>query len=299
MAVKEINTRQPAALLERLQRIHADPQTSAVKLDKAELGELLKLSMRGRSMHLSQKETEKLIELRRKGKPQKEIAKQLGVSKNTVIFNLKKAGLPTQQQGLQEEKQKAIINMKEQSIPNKEIVKKLKVSATTVSKYLKLAGLMTRLPLQEEEKEAINKLRQESMTQQEIAGKINRAVSVVNRQLLKQGMRTRLEPRKRVDKEKHQMIMLMNEQKSKQAEIAEKLNLSVSAVSHHLIKEGIKTIPKRKKPHQLTEEDGEAILAMRAYGSKQKAIAAKLDIAASTVNKFLTSHGIRQYRPKN
>ena len=229
----------------------------------------------------------------------KEIAKKLNVSVVTIrtyIKELKEEG-KVQNNGKEERKEEAL-ELYNQGLEIKEIAKRLNVTSVTINTYIKElieeGRIQERKNLKqrkkEEKKEEVLRLCKQGIKTKEIAKKLNLADSTIHRyikEIEEERVKRRKTLRKNSKKEgnKEKILELYN-QELEIKEIAKKLNLAYSTIHRYIKELGEEgRIQERKNLKQRKRE--ERILELYSQGLEIKEIAKKLNLAYSTVHRYI------------
>ena len=244
---------------------------------------------------------EKTLELYNQGIEVKEIAKRLNVTVetiNTYIKEIEEEGRVEKRKTLRktskkEENKEKILELYNQGLEIKEIAKRLNISDTTIYKYIKElkeeGRIQKRKTLAKKDinKEETLELYNSKMKVKEIAKKLN--VSVVTIRTYIKELKEEGKVQNNGKEERKEEALELYNQGLEIKEIAKRLNVTSVTINTYikeLIEEGRiqerKNLKQRKK-----EEKKEEVLRLCKQGIKTKEIAKKLNLADSTIHRYI------------
>ena len=237
----------------------------------------------------------KILELTKKGKKQKEIAKELNVTPSTISKKIRKMMLedidvPNTKERVSDED---ILALRRKGLKMNEIAKLLNTSPATVSR--RLSNMRERginFPISVGEKSDINskiiELKVEGVSQKEIAKKLNitqSSVSLRLKTMRKNGVP--IEAPKSESKKIDEKIISLRENGMRNEEIAIELNLSHSTIVHRIkrMKDRGIIIPNVKRKTKEVIIDYAKIEELKKQGLFYEQIADKLGVSVERISK--------------
>ena len=249
----------------------------------------------------------RIIELYKTDKTQKEIAEILGISINKLKKTLENLLAEGKIESKHEIRKKQIRTLCEAEKTQEKIAEILKISPTTVSRYvreLKAEGLDIKKQQRSKKKRKQRKekiirkekarlLYEDEKTQGKIAKELNISESTVTNYIkeLKQEGKIKERPKKtKQQQEREEVVRKLYSKKKTYREIAETIGISVSGIYRivsELKAEGLIKERKITKKERLDE-----IERLYKAGKTQTEIAKKLGVSPTTINREIKKHGI-------